>query len=397
MKIKKITKTFIAFLLTITLSSFSASTAQAASLDGIKKMLNSHLGVIIVSGIGMVYSGVLYKGAAEQEEQAKKNIEDIDKIIATFQDSYGAFCPQGRDDLKKPDCYCYTDKGAKNSNRTNSQVCKDLWSKNDYKLAAAATDYRSKQANTNPTGCVKMDNTFDENCQCKKLINSKGENACKKSTSITTIQDGYAPGIVTSTNLKDLEKIANDVAQGNASLESIDLSALTAKAIQNRNIANQLRTKLNGEKKTNIPLFDEKNSVPFAKALIGEKNYNNAQGSALGSIASSLGPTGNATLDSAIAKAKANNPNLDLAGSGNGLANSKSNEKSKGMDFNFDSSQDGSTGGGVIGGFEEKKYKYTNSDINTNEDISIFEVINNRYVQSGLRRLFEETPEKQKN
>ena len=41
-------------------------------------------------------------------------------------------------------------------------------------------------------------------------------------------------------------------------------------------------------------------------------------------------------------------------------------------------------------GLDEKEYKLKNSDVSTDKSASIFEIISNRYIQSGLKRLFED-------
>jgi hypothetical protein len=65
--------------------------------------------------------------------------------------------------------------------------------------------------------------------------------------------------------------------------------------------------------------------------------------------------------------------------------------KKDGPDFNFDlGGAPGADKGDEIGGFMDKKYNYKDNDIVNNEGASIFQVITNRYNQSGYTRLFEE-------
>ncbi|PJB52855.1 MAG: hypothetical protein CO099_10330, partial [Bdellovibrio sp. CG_4_9_14_3_um_filter_39_7] len=58
--------------------------------------------------------------------------------------------------------------------------------------------------------------------------------------------------------------------------------------------------------------------------------------------------------------------------------------------FNFSMGDDGGSNNGnnQVLNYMDKDYNYKNNDIVQRDDLSIFDVISNRYSTSGMRRLF---------
>ena len=372
-------------------ASSTGASGNASKLTGFKKFFDSPMGILTVSGIATVYSGILYGAADKQEKESQDNIKKIDKIIASFTDSYSGYCPKGRDNLAEPSCYCYTDAGKKNTNRTNSQACISLWAKNDYKLGGANGDYNAASFN-GVAGCVALDGQFDETCKCKKFVDAKGVNACKKEASITLPNDAFSTGLATTGGLSDVLQFAANAGNGNPALDSLNSATLKTNAIKARQIKEALITKLSGvDKDMKIPIIDESNAAKFASAAIGDKVI-------------AAGVASNSGMAMNVASARTDNPvvenllkqaqekvGIDVTG-GKGI-DAKKTVKRPGLDLNF--SGDGAAPGGngqVIADFpeEKKNYKYKNSDIVTDNSMSLFEIISNRYVQSGLKRLFDD-------
>ena len=358
-------------------------------LEPIKEWLGTPKGIAIAGGIATVYSKVLYDGAVKQEAQSKENVTKVEKIIASFKDSYAAFCPSGREDMNSPKCYCYNSDGTKNTGRTNSQTCITLWEKDNYKLSGDATNYNLEAYNADVAGCVTVTSQFDETCKCKKLIDSSGKNACKKETSISLSADSFGTGL--ATDVATVAKISANSANGNPRFDLLNSATLGAKAIKATKLAEQLLSKIPENKRPNVPLINESNVDKYAKAMIGERNL--ASGSRSGSplnVASTRSDNPAIANALKVAEAKAG---LELSG-GNGL-NAKKEKKKNSFDLNLGGDSSSNGGGQVVQGFpEEKNYKFKNSDIVTDNSASIFEIISNRYVQSGLRRLFDEGEEK---
>lgn len=371
----------------------SSKVAQKAFPNASKAIgdfFDSPPGILTMSGIATVYSGMLYNAAAKQEEESEDNIKKIDRIMAEFKDSYIAFCPGGHDDLSVPDCYCYLAKGGKNPDRTKSQICQALWSKNDFKLSAVAGDYNGISKFVDPVGCLTRTGQFDEACKCKKFLDSKGNNACQKGVSIN-LPAGIGTAMMNSTGLKDVMQMAANSGNGNPMFNNFGTGTLAVKAIGTDNLRNQIISKMASSTgaKGSLPRLNESNIVPFTKAIVGEKAFaamaSNSSGSALGASSSPTDPALQKELKAAAAKA-----GLDFSGSGKGLANKKLETKET-FAFNMGGEAGQAAGAGQLQDFpeQEKVYK-VKGDISKRTDASIFEIISNRYIQSGLKRLFDE-------
>jgi hypothetical protein len=353
----------------------------------IGNFFESPAGIATMAGISTIYSTTLYNAAAEQEEESKRNIAKIDKIIQSYKDSWSGFCPNGREKLEEPLCYCYLDNGKTNPNRTNSKICQDLWKKNALTLTTLGQSYLGLDQIKDPVGCVTVTNQFDENCRCKKLVDAKGNNACKKTASIS-IPNGIASAFVKSTGVKDVLNFAANSTSGNPNFNSLSPTGLALKAISGDNFNRAMLTKLSGNLNgtKNVEL-NEDNVLEFSKRLLGEKAIRQAlanfpfKGS--NTASASVSPGTNKILNDVKKK-----NSLELEGSGKGLG-SKGDEKKSGLDLNFADSS-GSGGGAIIETAPEKTYKYKDADISKDESASIFDIISNRYIQSGLRRLFDE-------
>ncbi|MBC7428190.1 MAG: hypothetical protein H7336_06235 [Bacteriovorax sp.] len=355
--------------------------------ESIGKYFDSPQGIVLMAGISTVYSYILYNGAANQEKESKANIEKIDKIIKSYSDSWTAYCPHGRDKLEEPSCYCYSADGKQNATRTNSQTCIDLWNKNKYSIDGTAANYNLAKFVDDPAGCVALDGQFDEACKCRKLINAKGQNACLKSTSIS-LPTGMATAIGESTALREVMKTAVNAANGNPNLGALSTGSLGAKAIASDHLTKSLLSSFGNKLGKNPPVFANIDNVDaLTKKIFGEK--------AMEAVIANSKPVGtyaSASMDpkslKILQEVKAKN-SLDFNGSGKGLGATK--EKKKGFDLNIGGESGGNSGGQVLGNFpEEKNYKFKNSDIVTDNTASIFEIISNRYIQSGLKRLFDD-------
>ena len=113
-----------------------------------------------------------------KRKKALENAKKIAKIKEIFEASLGNFCPSGHEDMMNERCFCYTADGAKNMNRTNSDICNRLWAKDEKSLFAEAGSY-GRTAPKKP-GCMTLDRQFDQHCKCKKFIDNRAKNACFK-------------------------------------------------------------------------------------------------------------------------------------------------------------------------------------------------------------------------
>lgn len=368
----------------------SAATESAIpSMGKIQKMLSSPTGILIMAGIAGVNAGMLYKAAGDQEKESEENIKKIDKILTTFKDSYANYCPAGRNKLEDPKCYCYLDSGKQNTERSNSQICKDLWAKNNYKLDGTASDYSNLATITDPAGCMTTKGQFDEKCNCKKMVDSKGVNACMKSVAINMGDNGIGSAYLSNSGLDKVMKNAASTLSGNANIGNLSDKNLALAIAKQKAMNKAIFDKLTKNPENKLPKMDsDEDFLKLQKSIVSDSDLQKMGttfgGGALASVSSGIDPK----KDKVLSDVK-NKLGLELSGSGKGL-DAKKPAKKAGMDFNF--AEDGAAGssGQVVDSFPEKNYNYKNSDIVTDDGANIFEIISNRYIQSGLRRLFDD-------
>ena len=357
--------------------------------EWIGKQLASPVGIMIVSTIGGVNAGVLYSAAKDQENESANNIKKIEKIMASYKDSWINFCPNGRDKLEEPNCYCYLDSGKKNSNRTNSNICVNLWKKNDNLLSSANENYNALQF-SDPSGCVNVSGAFDENCQCKKLIASNGQNACMKTIGLSTAKNQLGAAYLKASGFGNVMTNLASTMSGNTNLDNLNERSLALAIAKQGELNNGLYEKLySGANKKNFPEFINNEQVLKYQNAVFRKQDMQALSKALGNTSAITGSnTGLNSSQANLIKNTLKKVGLDLEGSGKGL-NTKDNEKKSGLELNF---SDSSSNTAIVEIPPEKTYKFKDADITKNESASLFEIISNRYIQSGLRRLFEEEP-----
>ncbi|MDO9182075.1 MAG: hypothetical protein Q7U04_06685 [Bacteriovorax sp.] len=360
-------------------------TVSKGLLGSVGEFFDTPPGILTMAGMATVYSGMLYSAAAEQEKESIANQAKLDKIIASFKDSYVYTCPAGRDKLTDPKCYCYNQDGKQNPDRTKSQTCIDLWAKDNYKITASAGDYASITQAADPVGCININGQFDVKCTCTKFVDAKGGNACMKSTTIN-LPSSIGPSFAQSSGLTDIMKLGANIGSGNPGFDlmttgQLNKNAITAKAFKDKILSTYAP---NGDPR--IQDINAKNVGLLAKGIFGQNAINNAVAAAKSPLSSassgSTNPKTNAALQQAATKA-----GFDFSGNGHGLQNKRAEAKEN--VFSFVGDQTNTTNQVQNFPETEKNYNYKNSDISKKDDSSIFEIISNRYIQSGLKRLFE--------
>lgn len=358
-------------------NSIGAKVDASAAL--ISQYLDTPMGIIIAGGLAAVQSYSLAGHMGDKAAEAGENIETIAKLKEKYLASISTYCPDGRDNLAKPYCYCYTDAGKKNTNRTNSQTCQNLW-KDPNSLYADTSDALRGSGLKNVVGCVYADGKFDAGCECKRLTNSKGENACLK-VSVSQSSLSGIPGIAATTLSNSLNKSTGSVAS-TGEIEDADIAQA---ATANKGL-NNLMKKL-------IPAIEKESKKKYSdleKALLSaaEKSAGNSRVAIYNPSPAQLAAL---RPDSVNLEALTN----DLSQTGSGIISKSGNydnkKAAKKNIWNMDSSDSSSD---VLSFSDvsntDKKYNYGTSDINTDKEASIWNVISKRYNQSGLRRLFDE-------
>ncbi len=361
----------------------------AGSLGNIKDLTSNPPGILVLASIGTFNSLILKQSAEDQETASNDNAAKVETIMKTYQDSWANNCPNGREKLEEPNCYCYLEDGTKNTGRTNSQTCVQLWASRDFRLAVTETNYDNPTGIVNPIGCVAVNGQFDQNCQCKKMIDSSGKNACMQS-SITTVSGANPTGTsyLTNSGIGNVVSAVNSMTNGSGNLTGINGGVLQgAIATQNQLNSQLFKAAQNDPSKKDFPLF--KSNADLLKAQQSLFSPSN-----IGKISASIGASpinmaSNSLPNKSMAKVLAatkKKSGLEMTG-GKGL--NKKGSKSE-FNLNFGDSGVSSGNGALAQNFMDKNYEYKQHDIVNSPESSIFDIISNRYIESGLSRLFQD-------
>lgn len=367
------------------------ATAKVANASGMAR-LDTPMGIAISSGAAGVASMFLASAAAKQAKLSGENADAVQKIIDQFEADFGQFCPQGREDLKDAACYCYNLDGSENSNRKNSNVCLELWAQRNKNLFAGAGSYANPSGKIKRKGCAFINGQFDEECRCRQMLNPQGQNACLK----VGIPGGTLGQIGRMSSFPTAVGNLNNMAQGGLGTgefnpQSLSQNALATTSTARRALEEAFAKNTNGKKLPPAEAMLSAGISRIPKRVLDNLSSNNPGSASL----AALNRPQSAALDSALAKARLADPELSSVAYAAPKAGSKAKAKAKADEMYFDdwgSSAD-SSGGGDILNFMEKNYEYNQNDIVQRDDVSLWQIISNRYTQSGLRRLFGEEGE----
>ena len=358
--------------------------AGATTLVGLTtslgKYFTSSAGIATVSTLAAFLSYQLANEHKKVETQANENIKKIDEALKEFTADAQQFCPDGRDDLSNPRCYCYNSDGSANHDRSASNTCQASW--HNTFITATASDY----ANTSilgEQGCVSKDERFDPDCNCKQMINTKtGDDACLKA-----IPTSFNLGkLASAVNLKATEKDLNDLLKGNLKTANLNEADLTQKATRIKDAKEALLRQFNQDKKPPFGLpNDEQNKLLLRE--FAPKSLLNAASN--GPLNKSLGEMFPINQSSGDKKLQENVENL-IPKIGYKTSETKKSDVAKNdeLDFNVSSSQNSRSAGEIQFEQNKDKFKFSKQDIHENKDQSLWDILSNRYNRSGLMRLF---------
>ncbi len=365
----------------------SGAAANTVFGAGAGAALGSPMGIAVIAGMGAVTTGFLASKARKQEKQSKEQADRIQTIIDGFNEDQGAFCPNGREDLREPKCYCYNNNGTENKDRTNSQTCQALWAERNRNLAVRASDYSGSIGKVDRKGCFFVNQQFDPDCRCRDLKNASGDNACMK----VGMQQNQMGSVGQAMSLPQVLGDLNKMVQGEfdaANISSADLAKRSA-------VANQMRQKIfddyskdpkNRQKFPNDEamlknIIDRASKANLKSVPLDPINNMASLRPALAGLNQALENAGlNNSLDKQLLEAVGYKPSGGLVGS--------AGAKKQDDDYFFDFGATSGSGSGVMDGFMEQNYDFGGNDISSRNDVSIWEMISHRYVQTGLRRLF---------
>lgn len=315
----------------------------------------------VLGGLTLAMRSNMKRQKEAAEERSKKLLE----LKADFNNTQGMkICtPNERNDQKQPGCYCYTSEGARNTNRSNSTICQNLWNSLNMSNMSYLTG-----SDSGLTTCITQNNQLDESCSCRK------SNTCLKASGFNI--SGISTGTLSSLNggLTPLNAVAN----GNA-------GQLNEDAILN----SAMKLREAGEK-----LLKDNSLAAEKKAIdVASKDLNafvNKNGGTIPSPSSRSIPTSLANFNAKAAleeikKEVESSPTISGSGMSDGGFDTGSQEPS--LEFGLTEDEAAIQ--------EEQVAEVLKQDMDLgNNDISgsttnLFEVLSHRYQRSGMRRLFD--------
>ncbi len=348
------------------------------------QQLGNSKGIAVVSGICTFLSTSLSSEAGRTKEQATKNATTIEEIIAKFKADMAQFCPLAgdREDMNKPECFCYTSSNEKNTARVNSETCKKYWDWKEHNYAKAPTDYDALKIT--PQGCIDLSGKLDTNCACRKVTNTKtGTNGCLKSN-LSSFNLGSLGSI---SGLSQAAQVLDGATQGALSGANVDSATLGKNAANTQKTLDSLLSQAASKGIQVPPVKDANYRDKFLSALTPAGLLEAAKSGAIGTNnnPSSLRPDIPA-INEAV-KRSGLPTSSDYEG-GVGKGKKAANDTFTIPNIGGDS---GGTGQAkVVEGFMEKERVFKDNDIVKDDGVPIWTILSNRYMTSGYRRLFED-------
>lgn len=341
----------------------------------------SPLSVTIFAGIETAQNIYLANAAFSDAERAKRNVALLKTIKAKLSTNVDR-CPSGRDSVEvmhsSQECYCYTEDGKQNPQRTNSDICKSKWASDSLKLNLENT---LNGLSTGATACMYVNGQVDLECKCKKLKDQTGGNACMKTaSSLGSLNNMTLNNLMSKTGGGS---VLDSYTAGGAKGTSAALSTLS-NAVKKMKAAHKDALDIfNKEQLRNgRPMLDFKNPKTF-KAMT-DKLYSPDRLKEVSGLGGQLPASGLGNDMPVDLKKSLEKQGVQFQG-GNGMPK---DAKRQDTAFNF-----GDDGGGqgpqVINAADKKNYDYKDAGISGKEN-SIFDILTNRYQQTGLKKIFEE-------
>lgn len=352
--------------------------------------LNSSPGIAVVSGVCSFMSMSLSSEASRVKDQASSNVKKIEEIIAKFKSDMAQFCPKSgdRDDMNKPECFCYTSNNEKNTTRVNSQTCQNYWAWKEHNYAKAASNYDALKIPNQ--GCIDLAGKLDSTCACRKVTNTKtGTNGCLKSN----LSSYNLGSLGTMSGLTQAAQIIDSANQGDLAGANVESSVLGKNAANTQKMLDSLLSQA-ASKNVNIP--SPKDSQFREKFLAALTPNSLLEASRAGAIGANNNPTSLRPDIPAINEAvkKSGLPAGEDYQGGANKGKKASSDNFTIPNISGDSSNS-NTQDKVVEGFMDKEREFKVNDIVKDEGVPIWTILSNRYMTSGYRRLFEDNSQPQ--
>lgn len=315
----------------------------------------------------------------KKAEERKAFIEKLQLQVEAAGNGFGSCTQEQRNsDMSKPHCFCYLQGGSINTARVKSATCKAFFGSGLAKNMARPTSVSSARE---PATCTAPNATvIDESCSCRRT------NTCTSVPRASFTSTGAGPSTIAN-----MDDVLNGINNGSLRAEDIKPEQMLAKAAGLGKILNKLEADPNNKSLiAKVRKADELGRQTL-RGVAGQLAASPAlMNSGLGSLGSGAPGTGSAQdeikkLQEEFKKDMSQYEPGEVAG-GNGAALGAA-----GDDFSLDAV----SGGGVTVEGDEKlaevmdtNFESSGSDINSNSDANIFQILTYRYQRSAMRRLF---------
>lgn len=342
----------------------------------IKRLFLNPMTRLALAGVMTVNNIFMIGKTNKEKKKAEERKEFIEKLKAQVEAAGEAFgCANNdRNDLAKPNCYCYSEGGGLNPARVNSTTCKNLFGA---KPALASTKAGNPTAASNQKNCVSRSGALDSSCSCRTT------NTC------VTVSTPRVIGNVPAGNvLGNLPQTINGLNNGSLSAAEIDGAQFGSLAAR----LNNMNDKLLSDPKNKALALEAKKAKSLADKTIKDAERTIASGGP-GLLASNSGSGGflNASSPAAALEEMKKDIAQQIKGyEGNVVPVAGGTAARKTDEFSLDAL---SGGGGVTVSDEQlaeamnSQYDMGNSDINTDSGANIFNILSHRY-QRSMPRLF---------
>jgi len=358
--------------------------AGATTLVGLTtslgKYFTSSAGIATVSTLAAFLSYQLANEHKKVEDQARENIKKIDEALKEFTADAQQFCPDGRDDLSNPRCYCFKSDGSANQDHSASNTCQNLW--HSTFITATASDYANASL-LGEQGCVSKDEQFDPDCNCKQMINTKtGDDACLKAVPATFDLGKLASAV----NIKSTEKDLNDLLKGNLKAANLNDADLSQKATRIQNAKDALLRQFNKDHTPPFSLPDDEQNKLLLRQFAPASLLKDAGNGSLSKPLSEMFPINQSSGDKKLQEAVKNLiPKIGYQSTKEQKPVAAKNDE---LDFNVNSSRSSRSASELQFDQNKDKFKFSKQDIHENKGQSLWDILSNRYNRSGLMRLF---------
>jgi hypothetical protein len=359
----------------------------AAKEAAAKKAQKRAVTRLILGTTAGTFSWVLAGHYAKVERKLKSRATIARRTADIFEEGVNLCDDEKNNDPSNLGCYCYqqgmTGERTPRMDRKSDQRCAVEWTFSEPNHDP--TKYGGPAISNGKQACIAQTGQLDPNCSCRKQVNSKGVNACKK---LPSQFEFGGDGVFTMTPFtREFNRDVNSMMAGKTSPSDFTSASLAANYNRAKTFRDNAIKKLNQKRKKagKKPITLAKISGKLGKKLLSLSKNNRLP--ATGQLAAttnfksqgpSLSPKLQKQVDSAIAK-------LNKSDVYKKAKYSKKRGSADDFDFSLGSNaQSGNKVMNVMG----KQYDYEDNDVVKKPHESLFKILSYRYTVSGLRRLF---------